>query len=653
MGEIRLLDKETIDKIAAGEVVERPSSVVKELLENSIDSGASSISIEIKNGGKDLIRVTDNGSAIPKDQVKTAFLRHTTSKISNAADLSCVRTLGFRGEALASICAVSRLEICTKPKDSLMGTIYKINGGEEVSFEDAGLPDGTTVIVRDLFYNVPARLKFLKTPRTETGYIEDIIEKLALSHPDIAFKFSSNGQLKLLTHGKGSLKDTIYSVFGKEISSNLLEVKGEQDCLAVKGYVGKPQIARSTRGLENYFLNGRYVKDKAVSMALEDAFKGYQMKGSFPFSCFDILMDPELSDVNVHPSKLEVKFFDSERVYESLYKILSEAVRGKENIPLFTFKDDPEEKEERSASENEQPAAFKAGAAAEKKPVSPSSEEPEKGEFSLNEKNRNGSDNDYPEPFEIKRTDFKEEIKDRSVSYGSAHCSRQWKETHPKSYEKAAAAPEETYEQTSLFKENFISETGIRNSRIVGEIFDTYWIAEYEDSMYIIDQHAAHEKVLYEKFMDEIRKGEVLSQRLSPPVIISLTPKEQLTLEDYCEYFKKAGFETEPFGGSETALCAAPASLYSSISDKDLFLGILDELSDLGRSKEPEILTDRVATAACKAAVKGENRLTLKEAEELLKSLLSLENPYNCPHGRPTMISMSRYELEKKFKRVL
>lgn len=641
MREIKLLSKETIDRIAAGEVVERPSSVVKELMENSIDSGASSVSVEIKNGGIDLIRVTDNGSGIEKDQIEKAFLRHSTSKIENADDLSFIKTLGFRGEALSSICAVSKLELLTKTAHSVTGSIYKINGGVPDYLTDAGLPEGTTVIVRDLFYNVPARLKFLKTPRTEAGYISDIIEKMALSHPDISIKFINNGDVRLLTLGKGSLKDAIYAVYGRDIAANLLEVNERNDILTLSGFVGKPEVSRSLRSLENFFINGRYVKDKVISGAVEEAYRGFQMKGSFPFACINIEMEPELVDVNVHPSKMEVKFFDSERVYESIYAIISKIIKYRENIPAVTAETGqpgPEAAPKTKLPEvlaREIPGrgtdhAENAQSAAESgtEQFSGPAPAPEPAQALGAQKIT------FPEPFEEKRLESIPRVFEAQNTY-------------------RAATPEEGFQQQSIFEDRFVSEKANMECRIVGQVFSTYWIVEYQEKMYIIDQHAAHEKVLYEKFMKNIAEGEILSQNIAPPIIVTLSALEELALSNYGDYFRNLGFQVEHFGGSEYAISAVPATLYSSINEKEFFLSALDELASLSASKEPEILKDRVALASCKAAVKGGNTISLLEAQELIKSLLSLENPYNCPHGRPTIISMSKYELEKKFKRIV
>ncbi len=643
MNEIKVLDKHTIDKIAAGEVVERPSSVVKELMENAIDAGADALSVEIRDGGISLIRVTDNGSGIDKSQIRNAFLRHSTSKIRDASDLSFIRTLGFRGEALSSISAVSRLELCTKTKDSLTGTIYRIEGGEEISMEDAGLPDGTTIIVRDLFYNTPARLKFLKTPQTEAGYVSSIVEKIALSHPQISVKYTVNGSLKLNTKGSGSLKDTVYGVYGRDITNALIEVHEQDDLLRLDGYIGDPQIARSSRNLENYFINGRYVKDKVVAAAIEEAYKGYQMKGTFPFTDLYITIEPELMDVNVHPSKMEIRFFDNEKVFNSLSALLRYALTLKERIPSVSV--DKEKKETSAPVKAEAAEPFEEKRAAI---------DAEKETAKLKELFSYGKD---AKP--VRRPDFSP--RETSVFTSVKEPEIQAEDETPQteyvaeetSYSTPEPEPDQTvYEQTTLFEHPFISEQARPKHRVVGEVFDTYWIVEYENEMYIIDQHAAHEKVLYEQFVARIRNGEHYSQNLSPSLIVTLTPNEESTLSKYRDMLEKIGFLIEHFGGSEYALSAVPADLYS-LNDRELFLSFLDEAGELTPNFTSEMLEDRIATAACKAAVKGNNRLSFAEANALIDELLSLENPYNCPHGRPTIIKMSKYELEKKFKRVL
>ena len=625
MNEIHVLDKMTIDKIAAGEVVERPSSVVKELMENAIDAGASALSVEIRDGGISLIRVTDNGSGIDQSQIRRAFLRHSTSKISSAQDLSFIRTLGFRGEALSSIAAVSKLELCTKTRNSLTGCIYKIEGGEEVSFSEAGLPDGTTVIVRDLFFNTPARLKFLKSPQTEAGYVSSIVEKIALSHPDISVKYTVNGSLKLSTNGTGSLKDAVYGVFGRDITNSLIEIHSGDDLLKVDGFIGEPSVARSSRNLETYFINGRYVKDRVIAAAIEDAYKGRQMKGSFPFTDLYISIEPELMDVNVHPSKMEIRFFDNEKVFQSLSALLKYALLEKERIPAMNAAENPEKRtghfEPKQAAEPFEEKR-RAGSLTE--------ENPSDSKYTIDTLKalaKLGKDRPRPE----------NPVRD-SVFDTSDNADESLRESN-------------AWKQTSLFDNTFLSIKARPSHRIVGEVFDTYWIVEFQDEMYIIDQHAAHEKVLYENYMKQLRSGTHNAQQLSPPLIVTLSPKEEETLKKYQEALEKTGFTVEHFGGKEYALSTVPCDLYT-LNDRQLFLSFLDEAGEL-QGFSSELLEDRIATAACKAAVKGENRLSFAEAEALIDQLLNLENPYNCPHGRPTIIKYSKHELEKSFKRII
>ncbi len=652
MNEINILDKNTIDKIAAGEVVERPSSVVKELTENAIDAGASAISIEIRDGGISLIRVTDNGSGIDKSQIKKAFFRHSTSKISDASDLSFIHTLGFRGEALSSISAVSRMELCTKTKESLIGTIYKMEGGEEVSMEDAGLPDGTTMIVRDLFYNTPARLKFLKTPQTEAGYCSSIVEKIALSHPEISIKYTVNGNVKLHTKGSGNLKDTVYGVFGRDITSALVEVHSEDGFLRIDGFIGEPSVQRSSRSLENYFVNGRYVKDKVIAAGIEEAYKGYQMKGSFPFTDLYITIEPEYMDVNVHPSKMEIRFFDNEKVFNSISSQLKAVLTARERIPSVSFVKDSAEKESGKTEKIEVAEPFETSRAAA---VPTASEEnayyPKKDLSDLildkkayEKKAQNAFQQDRGSSFTSGNHSYstlREEHSYETPSYQDLHAEESFE-----------AESEVVFEQTSFDVNRFVSAEARKKHRVVGEVFDTYWIVEYENEMYIIDQHAAHEKVLYEKFVKELREGSHYSQNLSPSLIVTLSPKEEEALTRYQTYLEKLGFMIEHFGGSEYALSAVPADLYT-LNDRELFLSFIDETTEISSTFASEMLEDRLATAACKAAVKGNNRLSFTEANALIDQLLSLDNPYNCPHGRPTIIKMSKYELEKKFKRII
>ncbi|MCF0228083.1 MAG: DNA mismatch repair endonuclease MutL [Parasporobacterium sp.] len=640
---IKLLDKNTIDKIAAGEVIDRPASIVKELVENSIDAGSSAVSVEIKDGGKSLIRITDNGSGIAADQIGIAFLRHSTSKINDASDLSFISTLGFRGEALSSIAAVSRTELCTKTEDSLTGVIYKINGGTEESVCEAGLPEGTTIIVRDLFYNTPARLKFLKSDQTEAGYILDTVQRIALSRPDISFKFTSNGSVRLSTSGNGILKDTIYSVFGRDITANLLEINDGNDILRVEGFTGKPEIARGNRSFEFFYINGRYIKDRIIQKALEDAYTGYQMKGTFPFAVLNIIIEPELIDVNVHPSKMEIRFFNNETVFESIYEIIRKRITSRENIPEASFKDNTGSMKHDTV-----------------KQYIPEPFEKQKDErlFKLL--------NDFPvknAPHFSGNTGFYSD----DIKYNAGTSENITEDSHTVSavslkeddlYAKGHMSDDNSSGCTSDGKQSvfpadrFLSEASRPMHRIIGEVFDTYWLVEFDGKLYIIDQHAAHEKVLYERFMKKLKNGDHYSQYIIPPIIVTLSPREMETAEKYKKQFYDIGFEFEHFGGSEYSVSAVPADIYSTDS-RQLFMTLLSELSDISAGTVPDIITDRAATAACRAAVKGGTRLSHAEADRLIDELLTLDNPYNCPHGRPTIITMSRYELEKKFKRII
>ncbi len=626
MNEIRLLDKNTIDRIAAGEVIERPSNVVKELIENSIDSGAANISVEIRDGGKSLIRITDNGCGIPKEQIRKAFLRHSTSKIINADDLPFVTTLGFRGEALSSIAAVSDVELCTKTAGDVSGIIYRICGGEEISFEEAGLPEGTTFIIRDIFKNVPARLKFLSSNQTEGNIISEIIEKIALSHPEISFKFTNNGSVRLNTSGNGSLKDVIYAVFGRQMASNLLDIHYSGEILSIDGYIGKPEIARSNRSFENYFVNGRYVKDKIISAAIEESYKGFQMKGSFPFTVFNIRIEPELMDVNVHPSKMEIRFYDNELIFNIIKEALSSVISGRENIPEI--------------SED-----IRSGIPLSDNIKSPEPFEEKRIRNILPAKTAfNGYENISDED-SIKTGVFREKTQYDSSSAESAISKNEVSAVTVKT-------PEPVYEQVTLKDAGFLSEKAKPDHRIIGEVFNTYWIVEYDEKMFIIDQHAAHEKVLYERFMKAIQENRYDSQFISPGLVIKLSAIQEETLSRHISQFEKLGFEISEFGGSDYIITAVPADLYG-LNDSQLFISLIDELAESPFVNAPEILENRIATAACKAAVKGGNRISLTEADHLIDELLSCENPYNCPHGRPTIISMSKPELEKKFKRII
>lgn len=618
MPNITILNQETIDKIAAGEVVERPCSVVKELVENAIDAGSTAITVEIKEGGISFIRITDNGCGIERDQVAVAFYRHSTSKIRSAEDLLTVKSLGFRGEALSSISAVARVELITKTYDELTGTRYVIEGSKELSNEEIGAPDGTTFIVKDLFYNVPARRKFLKTAQTEGSYISDMVEKLALSHPDISFKFINNNQTKLHTSGNGNRKDIIYHIFGREISSSLLEVKHECEYFKVEGFIGKPVITRGNRNYENYFINGRYVKSNILSRAIEEAYKSFLMQHQYPFTVLYFTFFSEL-DVNVHPTKMELRFDNNNEIYVELCNTIYAILSHKEMIPEVPVDSTPAPK--KIVHEYKEP---------------------------------------IPEPFEKRRINEVRAAESRSV-YGQSVTSA------VKDYsaiETAAKTPETsaTYEPAQVvtgtqqtlgdYDKVFLTESSKKQFSIIGQLFKTYWLIEFEDKLYIIDQHAAHEKVLYEKTMARLASKDFTSQRISPPIVMTLDARECEMLEKYRPQIEQFGYEVEHFGGKEYMISAIPDNLFN-IDMKDLFIEMLDDFSNATGRQTPDIITEKVASMSCKAAVKGNDKLTLPEINKLIDELLSLDNPYNCPHGRPTIISMSKYEIEKKFKRIV
>ncbi len=636
MRKIAVLSQNTIDKIAAGEVVERPASVVKELVENAIDAGATAITVEIKEGGISFIRVTDNGGGIPKEQVPLAFLRHATSKITQAEDLLQITSLGFRGEALSSISAVSQMEVITKAPEDFMGVRYVIEGGQEKTLEDVGAPNGTTMLVRNLFFNTPARKKFLKTVMTEAGYVSSYMEQLALSHHNISFKYMVNGQLRLHTSGNANLKDVIYGIYGRDITRELLPVQYEASGLSVSGFIGKPSIARGNRNFENYYINGRYVKSKLLMKAIEEAYKPYMMQHKYPFVCLQYDIHGEDVDVNVHPTKMEVRFQNQSAVYNATYDLITEALAGKEIIPEVSLTPKPAVGEKQAQIKEEKipvPEPFEKNRIAEEKPIyAPVGLRPASAEPKTESK---------AEPINVN-----EPIKPREPEI-QAKPEEQKKEAFPK--EKQAV---EKAEQLELFDNRLLSKEARIHHRIIGQLFDTYWLVEYDNKFYIIDQHAAHEKVLYERFLKEFAKKEILSQMISPPSLISLNLQESNLLKANLEIFREFGFEISEFGGKEYSIHAVPANIYG-VSVQELFIQILDSLEQEHVSKTPDILAERIATAACKAAVKGNNRLSVKEADALIDELLSLENPYNCPHGRPTIISMTKYELEKKFKRIV
>lgn len=631
MSKIALLTQDTIDKIAAGEVVERPASVVKELVENAIDANATAITIEIKEGGISFIRISDNGSGIDKSEVPLAFLRHSTSKIRNVEDLLCVSSLGFRGEALSSIAAVSRVELITKTPNSLTGIRYQIEGSKELSFEEIGAPDGTTFLVKDLFYNTPARKKFLKSAQTEGTYIADMVEKLALSHPDISFKFIQNNQTKLHTSGNGNIKDLIYHVFGREISNAILPVEIENELFSVNGYIGKPLITRGNRNFEIYFINGRYVKSQLLSKAIEEAYKSFLMQHQYPFCVLYFTFKGESLDVNVHPTKMELRFDNNQEVYQYLCNGLLQVLSHKEmipEVPVTEEKNTPIIREYRESI----PEPFETRR--------------------LNQVRANESIFS-PTQIESIRSNIKKDSP-YEIKYPSHVAEKTNYQTSITN--KLLGEPQEDikYEDITLesLSSDFLTKDAKKKHRIIGQLFKTYWLVEFEDKLFIVDQHAAHEKVLYERTMATLREKEYTSQTISPPIILSLDANEILMLEKHKDSIQKMGYEVESFGGREYMISAVPANLFK-VDMKDLFIEMLDDFSNLSGRETPELILEKVASMSCKAAVKGNQNLSFSEFDTLVEELLTLENPYNCPHGRPTIISMTKYEIEKKFKRII
>ena len=737
MRKIAVLDKHTIDKIAAGEVVERPSSVVKELVENSIDAGATAVTVEITDGGKKLIRITDNGGGIEAAQVPTAFLSHATSKIEKVEDLENIASLGFRGEALSSIAAVSQVELITKTPSAISGVRYVIEGGVEQSLEEMGAPDGTTFLVRNLFYNTPARSKFLKSDSSEANYIGTMMEQLALSHPEISFKYIQNKQVKLHTSGNYNVKDVIYNVYGRDMAKALLEVSYENDFMKIEGYAGKPEVSRGNRSFENYYVNGRFVKNNIITKAIEDAYKGFVMQHKFPFVSLQIQMTGNDLDVNVHPRKLEVRFARGAEVYDAIYEAVHNALLHRELIPVVPVGKEERESKVAAVSRGAVPepfeksrrtelhcegAAEKAGRSSAGNNESCYSQAAEKtvltGKTALTEKtaptgkinssgslvNSSGCQTSsvlreqaiyQAKPFSKeeealfagtlkeaaeadKRADEKAEEKaeekaDKSADEKAAEDNISVERMN-EADNQAETAVSENYEipdksepeqsdpgteypsvggkQLELFQEKLLAPESRSRHKLIGQLFDTYWLVEFENQFYIIDQHAAHEKVNYERFVKRFKEQSIESQYLNPPLVVTLNMDEQAKLKANEEYFRKYGFEIEPFGGREYCISAVPTNLYG-FHEEELFLEMLDNLGGEGAKDAFDLFTARLATMACKSAVKGNHQMSALEADKLIDELLTLDNPYNCPHGRPTIIAMTKTEIEKKFKRIV
>ncbi len=739
MKTIEVLDQQTIDKIAAGEVIERPASVVKELVENAIDAGANAVTVEIKDGGTSLIRITDNGEGITQEQVPLAFLRHATSKIKRVEDLLGVTSLGFRGEALSSIAAVCQVELITKTAGSLTGTRYMIEGGTEKSKEEIGAPEGTTFLVRNIFFNTPARKKFLKSSMTEAGYINDLMERLALSHPNVSFKFISNNQTKMHTSGNDNLKDIIYNVYGRDIANHLIALENANEQVALKGYIGKPIVSRGNRNYENYFINGRYIKSNIIARAIEDAYKTFMMQHKYPFTAIHFTMDGDLLDINVHPTKMELRFADNEKMYQLVYDSVKQGLTQKELIPEVTVKADKSEKikeakvlqsipepfeknrlEQMRERSNYQASPGKAfppksdaprsiGEHAERTAHAKSTEYARSTEnaritghaerrsdpankpvyedtknlmSSLLPKTEAGQKDVLPDASVVAASSQTQNIVnpdtqgkiaaqagDMSIDSGStpqmpsiasdeanlSQAGASDADAMPGNYQRTgdvSVTGKESAQQIDLFEGKLLSKESVSEHRIIGQVFGTYWLVEFQEKLYIIDQHAAHEKVLYERTMNNLNRRNFTSQYLCPPIILTLSMQEEDLLKRYMDNFTQIGFEIEPFGGKEYSIRAVPDNLFG-IAQQDLFIEMLDSLGEQTGRMKAEVINEKIASMSCKAAVKGNHKMTAMEAESLIAELLTLENPYNCPHGRPTIISMTKYELEKKFKRIV
>ncbi len=670
MGRIAVLDQQTIDRIAAGEVVERPASVVKELVENAVDAGASQVTVEIREGGIGYIRITDNGSGIEKEDIPLAFLRHSTSKIRSAEDLTGVTSLGFRGEALSSISAVSMVELITKTRTELLGSRCCLEGGIKKSLEETGAPDGTTFIIRNLFYNTPARKKFLKTEMSEAAAVHELMTRLALSHPEISFKVFIHNQMKLQTAGNGSLKDVIYHIYGRDIAMRLLPVDRREGPLHLTGFIGKPEISRGNRNYENYFVNGRYVKSRIIARGIEDGYKTFMMQHRYPFVCLNLHMDGTMLDVNVHPAKMELRFSRQNLVYDMVQRTVKEALAGKELIPEVTIGKETKE----PASIQDRKAAVSLQAAvqepvslmeeSDQKPVLPVRKPDQKPVSPVQEPEKplRKPEQELPEP--VKEPDAPA---DQDLAYFMAEMKKRVEERHRREQQmlkedngyqaepetaRTETAAEAVPEQLSLFDGKLLSKEAVIRHEIIGQLFDTYWLVQYGDRLYIIDQHAAHEKVLYERLMKDLRERTFQSQLLSPPIVLNLSMQEEQLFIKYRQNFADMGFEIEEFGDRAYAVRAVPSNL-PGIARHEILMELLDSLSEISPNISSDTLLDKMASMSCRAAVKGNRQMTAMEAKALIDELLTLENPYNCPHGRPTIISMTKHELEKKFKRIV
>lgn len=716
---IKVLDQNTINKIAAGEVIEKPSSVIKELVENSIDSGATAVTVEVKGGGLSFLRVTDNGAGIKKDEVKLAFLRHATSKLVTVEDLLSISSLGFRGEALASIAAVAQVEMITKTADDVTGLRYQIHGGKEISSEEIGAPGGTTIIVRNLFYNTPARKKFMKTDATETSYIYDLMCRICMSHPEISFKFIANGTDKLFTSGNGKLRDIIYHIYGRDITSNLLEINAENDYMKISGYIARPCISRGNRSFEGYYVNHRYIKSAVLTKAIEDAFRTFVMIHKFPFTEINFQVRPDLLDVNVHPTKMELKFANSQDIYSFTYNAIRETLLFKELIPDVAPGKDPKPETFKQRDVGNAPEAFENKrreeiVRAEERTVPQSQPEQHRPAEPQNQpeqlrsaetqtspqqlcpiepqtssqpvhpvieiidetssSNNKGSDVIYNNKMEKPAGNYiyadrnndleraivqNRNVVNESPAYTAPAPARPSVTAATQDSTVSAASDaayiEEAgkkYVQQDMFQEKFLTKEARAKHRLIGQLFKTYWLIEYDGKFFIMDQHAAHEKVKYEELMENYKNKKIYSQYLMPPAVVTLSAAEIEFLHENMEMFEALGYQIENFGGREFKLNAVPDNLFG-LDGRELFIDFIADASSSAKKVTIDTFIHKLSTMACKAAIKGNTEISFKEADALIDQLLKLENPYTCPHGRPTVISMTEAEIEKKFKRIV
>lgn len=675
---IKVLDQSTINKIAAGEVVERPSSVAKELVENAIDAGATAVTVEIKDGGMSFMRITDNGSGIEKEEVPTAFVRHATSKIMTIEDLLSVSSLGFRGEALASIAAVSQVECITKTAHALTGLRYEIHGSREIACEEIGAPTGTTIIVRNLFYNVPARKKFLKTAMTEGSYITELITRLSLSHPEVSFKYIINGSNKIATSGNGKLQDVIYHIYGKDVSTNLLPVKRSVGDFAVEGYVGKAYVSKGNRSFEHYFVNGRYIRSSIVTKAIEEAYKSFVMIHKFPFTALHFTLDSNKLDVNVHPTKMEFKYAEGEQLFAFVKDSVRQALLQEEMIQDVSLRTAKEERaitiEQQRQSTLHVPEPFEKEARAVRYQQAVVSRQAEMQKKNLqaqisqdNLKSEVRKTNPATGVSETKHQNESESFINQEINPVSCEMQPEINNTIPietkinnnvvldssntTDSDSISSRSDTPNEQLTMPVEQFISKDARKKHRLIGQVFKTYWMIEYDNKLYIVDQHAAHEKVMFERLMKQLADKQVLSQQLLPPKVLHLDSVEHEAVICHMELFEQTGFDIEDFGDDSIVVRAMPDDIMG-VDPQLLLDALLNSLTeDIGKLSL-DFFVEKLSGMACKAAIKGNTEITTMEADKLIDEMLTLDNPYNCPHGRPTMISLTKTELERKFKRI-